>query len=208
VKLSFIVSAILLSVTCKTYAYIASEGNISTYFGPFIHKTNFTGSNSGAKSLEKIGAGLVLLGDLNDHASLEIGFFLLDKTYFRDVNLSFVAEETKLAHISMGYRRWFNSIFSGSLTFFSAYSMGDSKYLHSDFAVGSEIDTSARDTTEYGFDIALQAEVFKQPSWSVVVDTRYSLSVTGKKGENADHYGVLVGLLYRLQDKNPNDNLK
>lgn len=207
-NLILIVSAILLSVTCKTHAYTASEGNISTYFGPFLHKTNFSGSDSGAKASEKFGAGLVLLGDLNDRASLEIGFFLFDKTYFRNEQSNFVAEETKLAHISMGYRRWFNSIFSGSLTFFSAYSMGDPVYAHNDFAAGSIIDTSARDTTEYGFDLALQAEVFKQPAWSVVMDARYSLSVTPKSNESADHFGLLVGLLYRLQDKNPNDNLK
>lgn len=189
-------------------AYTASEGNVSAYLGPFIYKSGFSGSDSGAKApAQQLGAGLIVLGDINKVASLELSFLFFDKIYFREEQGKFIAEETKLTHITMGYRRWFNEYFSGSLGFYSGYSMGEPTILHSDFAPGTEIDTSARDTTEYGFDLALQSELWSSDRLAVVADARYSFSVTNKPNEKGDHYGVLVGIQYQLQDKNPNDNL-
>ena len=79
--------------------------------------------------------------------------------------------------------------------------MGSPRIIHSDFPVGSEIDTSAKDTVEYGFDLSLQKELFKQPAYVVVIDARYSMSVTNKGNENSDQFGILLGFRYTVQEK-------
>ncbi len=206
--LSRLVTLILLCFACQSWAYNPSEGNISLYLGPFLYKTSIVNTVKVPSTPEQVGFGMVLLGDINKNSSLEIGLFVLDKNYYRELGNDYIGEQTQLVHITMGYRRWFSEIFSGSLTFYSAYSMGDIKLLHTDFTPSNNIDTSARDTTEYGFDLALQAEVWEYESNAVVLDLRYSKSVTSKKDEDGDHYGVLIGYRYLLQEKNPGASLK
>ena len=199
---------ILLMISFKTMAYTPSEGNVSAYVGPFGHRTNFSGSETGARTPDvQAGLGLVALGDINTNGSLEIALILMEKHYFRQDQGQYMAEKTRATHIAMGYRRWLHEYLSTSLTFYSAYSMGDVEVIHSDFAPGTEIPTSARDVTEYGFDFALQTELWHTDDYTVVADARYSKSVTSKAGENGDHYGLLVGVQYQLQEKKPNDNL-
>lgn len=196
----FIVAALLLH-SISSLAYAPTEGHVTSYFGPYLYKTNYTYSKPEIHSPELGGLGLVVNGDVNDKGSLEIGFFQINKIYVREDSGNFIAEQTALTHITMGYRRWFSEYFSTSLTFFSAYSMGSPKIIHSDFSVGSEIGTSARDTTEYGFDFAAQTELYSMQNYVVVLDARYSKSITNKKNENADHYGVMLGLRYTIQGK-------
>ena len=174
----FIVLVFLYSLS--SIAYAPAEGNITSYFGPYLYKTNFAGSPTGAKSPDLAGLGLVVNGDINDKGSLEIGLFQLNKIYFREEQGGFIAEQTALVHITMGYRRWLSQYFSTSLTFFSAYSLGSTKIIHSDFSAGAEVDTSARDITEYGFDLALQSELYSTSNYAIVLDARYSASVTNK----------------------------
>lgn len=189
-------------------AYTPSEGNVSAYIGPFGYRTNFSGSETGAKNPDaQLGLGLVALGDINKSGSLEIALILMEKIYFREDQERYQVEKSRVTHIAMGYRRWFGEYFSSSLTFYSAYNMGDVTVLHSDFAPGTEITTSASDITEYGFDLAVQNEVWKTEQYAVVVDARYSKSVTSKSGEKGDHYGLLIGVQYQLQEKKPSDNL-
>lgn len=182
-------------------AYTPKEGNLTSYFGPYVYKTNFAGSKSGVHSPDFAGVGLVVNGDISPSGSLEIGLFQINKVYIREDLGKYIAVQTALIHITMGYRRWFNEYISASLSFFSAYSLGSPKIIHSDFAPGSEIDTSAKDTTEYGFDIAVQAEIYSQLAYAIVLDARYAASVTSKKNENADHYGIMLGLRYFFQEK-------
>ena len=86
--------------------------------------------------------------------------------------------------------------------------MGDPTILHNDFTPGNEIDTSATDTTEYGFDFSLQTELWQNDLNSVILDLRYSRSVTNKSSEDADHYGILIGYRYLLQEKKPGAKLE
>ena len=204
--LKFSILTTVLFYSISSLAYAPEEGNITSYFGPYIYKTNFRGSDTGATSPLMLGLGLVVDGDVNTKGSLEIALFLLNKTYYREEAGKFIAEQTALTHFTMGYRRWFTDTFSSSLSFSSGYSMGSPRIIHSDFPVGSEIDTSAKDTVEYGFDLSLQKELFKQPAYVVVIDARYSMSVTNKKNENSDHFGILLGFRYTVQEKIGNPN--
>ncbi len=199
---------ILVLIICspKNYAYTPKEGNVSAILGLTTYKTNFKGSTSGATAPYLGGVGLIAVGDVNDHGSLEIGMFYMDKLYFLDDGGKYIAERTQLMHITLGYRYWLSSNFSTSLSFFSAYSMGDPELTHNDFTNGGEIHTSAHDKTEYGFDLAIQGELWNWDALTLVWDARYSRSVTPKVNEHADHYGVLLGVRYFIQEKQHRQN--
>lgn len=194
-------SVLIFLISSLSLAYTPAEGNVTATFGPYLYENNFKPTSSGATSPKLAGVGLIVLGDMNDHGSLEIAMFKLNKLYFRDEGLKAIVEEKEIIHITMGYRWWHSPYVSTSLSFFSSYSMGDPKIIHSDFAPGTEIDTSARDTTEYGFDGALHADLWDNDIWAVIAEVRYSLSVTSKKNEKSDHYGMMLGLRYLIQDK-------
>ena len=189
-----LVTLILLLTSTTSYGYVPEEGRISIYGGPMWYKSNFTNTKNGAKSIEQGSTGLVAIGDINVKSSLEVGLFFLNKQYQRDLQGKFLVEQTKLMHITMGYRRWLSEIFSMSFTLASGYSMGEPQIIHTDFLPTDNVDTSARDTTEYGLDIALQTELWKKEEFSVVLDTRFTKSFTPKDDEKADHFAVMLAL--------------
>lgn len=200
-KGKWIIFFIFLTLSQLAWAYLPEPGNVTATLGSTVYKTDFRNSITGATSPFLGGVGLLAVGDIDTHGSLEIGLFDMHKIYFRQQEGQFIAEEKEVVHITMGYRRWLNSYLSTSLTFYSSYSLGAPTIVHSDFPPGTEIDTSARDTTEYGFDIALQSEVWNQEKFAVIADVRYSLSVTNKSHENSNHYGLFLGLRYLIQEK-------
>jgi hypothetical protein len=185
-----------------TFAYAPKEGNVSGVLGPFLYKTNFDGSSTGATSPQETGVVLMVTGDISDRGSLEIGmFYLPSKFYFRDRDGKYITEKTQVMHVTMGYRRWLSEIVSVSLSLYSAYPMGDSEIVHSDFTPRNDIDTSARDTVEYGFDGTLQVDLWSQGKAAVIADLRYSRSVTPRESEHDDHYGLLLALRYFIKEK-------
>ncbi len=183
------------------FAYSPKEGNVSATIGWFLHRTNFQDSGTGASAPLQGDVALIVNGDITDRGQLEIGMYHLNKQFFRDQGSLYVGEETEQIEITMGYRHWFNSWFSLGITFSSAYSMGSPRIIHNDFAPEPPIDTSARDTTEYGFHFSAQADLYTQDRFTAVLTAMYSLSVTGKPNEKADHYGGMIGLRYFIQEK-------
>lgn len=202
------VTSIFFVMTSVCWGYAPTEGNVSVYAGPFFSKTYVNNKTNSPESPTRLGLGAVVLGDINTKSSLEIGLILMDKDYYRELNFDYIGEETRLIHITMGYRRWVSTYFSASLTFFSAYPMGDVIVTQNSIPPGNDVTTSARDATEYGFDIALQYEVWERDLNAVVFDLRYSKSVTGQTSEDADHYGLLIGYRYLLQEKKPDAKMK
>ena len=157
-KLLLMIPAFIFTLTAQ--GYDAEDGNITVTGGPFVYKTLFRDTDAGAKSGFHGDFGLIANGDLNDKGSLEIAMFHMNKLYSRDENGKSQVEQTQVMHISMGYRRWLHPYLSGALGFYSAYPMDDTKVVHTDFAPGTEITTSARDKTEYGFDFSVQCELW------------------------------------------------
>lgn len=203
VFLRFFITFICL-LTIKAHAYDPKEGNITAIFGPFFHKTNFEDDKSGALSPTQGGFALIANGDANDRESLEIAIFYMPKTFMMERGGFHITEETQLLQMGMGYKRWLSKIWAVSLAFYSSYSMGDPHTIHNDFPPDTEPMTSARDTTEYGLDLAFQYEIWQKDRWGMVADARYSRSLTPKPDEIADHYGVLIGLRYFVQEKEKN----
>jgi hypothetical protein len=183
------------------YSYVPKEGNVNAVFGPFLYQTRFPSSATGAQSSYLGDFGIMALGDVSSHGSLEIAIFHMNKMFFRQEQGNFIAEKTQAIHITMGYRWWHTNRFSTSLAIYSAYGMGDPEVVHSDFVGSTAVTTSARDTTEYGFDFAAQYEYWSSGRFAGILDARYSLSVTNKPNEYADHYGIMFGLRYFIQEK-------
>lgn len=200
--------AVSLMLPLAVSAYSPKEGNVLGTLGFFMHKTNFLPSHTGAEAPWQGGLALVANGDISDRGQLEVGIFHMNKQYFRDLNYRYMGEETEELHVSMGYRHWIMPSFSASIAFSSAYRMGYVRELHNDFAPSPAIDTSASDTVEYAFDFSLQAELHTWGKYTLMLDTIYSLSVTGKPNERADHYGALLGLRYFIQEKQVVDKPK
>ena len=192
---------IILFFSLRLYAYIPSEGNVTASYGPFLYKTNFSGSKELAPSPVLGDLGFVTNGDLNEKGSLEIALFHLNKIYYRNLNDRYLAEKTELIHVTLGYRRWLNEKFSWGLGFYGAYSIGTYQTLHSESNVDLEIDTSARDTTEYGLDGSIMSEIWSRDQTSVTLDFRYSYSISNKENEKGDHLGLFLAYKYIIQDK-------
>lgn len=193
---------IIFFLSLRLYAYIPTEGNVTASYGPFLYKTNFSGSNELAPSPVLGDFGFVTNGDLNSKGSIEIAFFHMNKMYYRNLNNRYLVEKSELIHIMMGYRRWLNEHFSTAMGFYSAYSIGTYQTLHSESNVDLDIDTSARDTTEYGLDFSLQSELWAKDEKSVTLDLRYSYSISNKENEKGDHYALFLAYKFNVHEKN------
>lgn len=194
---------IFLAASSMTFAYSPQEGNITATIAPYFFKTNFKDAKTTEHSPLTTGIGLIVNGDISTKGALEIGLFHMNKRFLRSEGQKDIIESSQVIHVTMGYKWWLSEYLSTSLTLFSAYPLGTKRILYSNFPKGSEIPTSARDTTEYGFDLALQSQITKGKDYDVVAELRYSLSATSRDHEESDHYGVLVGLRYLIQEKNP-----
>lgn len=192
---------LFLFIQLTANAYTAKEGNILAKLGYFASKTAFQDSYSLIDTPIQSGFGLFAEGDMWESGGLEIGIMYMRKLFIRQQADKYISERTELMHIGMGYRHWFNTWLSGSLLFYSEYTMGDPEVVHSDFAPGADIDTSARDTTEYGFDVSLQSIIWEKERYAVVLDGRYSISFTNKDHEHGHHYGAFVAFQYFIQEK-------
>lgn len=169
--------------------------------GPYTYRTPYNSPEPEMSSPSRGGYGLIATGDSNARGSVELGMFYLDKIFFRDEGPDVLAQKVEMIHITMGYRWWLRSWISTSLSFFSAYPLGDPKDVFRRVTPGRHMDTSAMDLTEYGFDLALQVQVFGTQKFGVVFEPRYSWNVTPKEHEAADHFGFLLGLRFMVQEK-------
>lgn len=194
---------ILVSLSLRTFAYSPSEGNITAHFGPFIYKTDFKESKAPVSSPYLTGVGLIVNGDINDNSALEIAMFHMNKRFLRQKGDKYLAEHTQVIHVTMGYKRWVARYVSTSLALYSAYPMGNTRVIYSDFAKADEMITSARDTTEYGLDFAIQTELWNGEKYDLVADARYSYSLTSRSKEHSDHYGLFIGFRQLMQEKDP-----
>jgi hypothetical protein len=191
----------LLFLPALSSAYDPVEGQVTATLGPYFSRTNYGHFESDINSSFQQGIGLIAVGDFNDHASLEISMFYMPQMFFRKIDDYLLAERTQLIHIGMGYRRWLSPYLSASLAFYSSYSMGSPEIIYSNVPANIDADTSARDITEYGFDFSLQGDLWSSDLLAVVLEGRYSASVTSKKDEKSDQYGVLIGLRYMVQEE-------
>ncbi len=204
-KLTFgIMSLIFLLTVPKTVeAYDAKRGNVSAILGSYFFQTNYQGDNEQMNSPTLGGLSLTALGDVSDNGSLEVTALYMNKIYFRSEGGLDVAEKSQQFHIAMGYRYWFGSYFSTSLSVYTAYPMGTSTIVHSNFPAGQSLSTTAGEPSESGLDWAIQWEAWNDGRWGAVLETRYSYSLTKKSNEWSDQYGATIGVRYFIQGDDP-----
>lgn len=154
------------------------------------------------------GVGLIAEGDTGKLGGIEIGLLYVQQLFSIAQNQQVVVERGKRMYITMGYRAWFTPRVSGALSFFSNYTMSEATTIHDDFYPGPAPATSAQTMTKYGLDFSLQFEPYRKDRFSVVIDTRYSLSVTSKPGEDENFYAFLVGIKYYVQGKSEGEGRK
>lgn len=199
--IKYILFLIVFVLTQRSFAYKPQEGNVTAIAGPFLYKTNFGRVEIPGGSPELTGFGLVALGDLNKHGALEIGLFTLKKYYLKEWDSRRLIQSAELLHITMGYRYYISKRWSTSLTFFSGYALGTPTTHYTQFGPGEDVDTSARDKVEYGLDIAGQFEIASYQNFGMLLDARYSWSLTPKERERSDHYGMMFALRYVILSK-------
>lgn len=175
------------------------DGTIHAGLGVFSYMTQQL--DHGFHSPLMSGPGLVVDGDLNKHGGLEVSMFYMRSVYSLRRDGYSVTEQAKRIQIGMGYRHWFTRKNGLALAFTSQYSMGDAAILSNSFPTTNPPATSARDITEYGFEASFQHEPITYKKFSLVLDARYNYSVTAKKREDANHYGLLVMLKYFVQSR-------
>ena len=193
--------SVLNLLAISSWSYTPQEGSVSALLSPLIMQSDFQPETDQFNNPYFGGISLIAQGDLNDSGALEIGLFHFDKVYYIKSGALELTEKTELVHVTLGYRYWMNNIFSLSLAFSSAYSIGQPQIIYSQFPTGQEIKTSAHDTTEYGFDLSVQTELWTNTKHSIIADTRYFYSVTPKDSEKASHYLIQIGYKKLYQTK-------
>lgn len=149
------------------------------------------------------GGGVIVEGDLDDNGGAELSAFYLRQFYSIQKEGKVLDVIGKRMYVIAAYRHWWTPYFSTAAGLYSSYAMGDQRIVSSDFPTGQNPKTSASDATDYGFDFSLQVEPYQEKNWGVIVDTRYSRSVTAKPGEASDFYGVIVGIKFLAQQRTP-----
>ncbi len=191
---------LLLLFSMTAVAYVPKEGNVSAILGALSSQTLYPNPPKGVKNPRLGGVGLIVQGDISDKGNLEISMLHTNKVFFREQGSGLLAERSQFMHISMGYRYWMTHYFSVGLAFYSAYSMGEPE-ITTNTLQSDGITTSARDKTEYGFDFSLMGEVWSHDRIALMLDGKYSYSVTPKENEYADNYLFLIGIRYFIQEK-------
>lgn len=177
---------------------MAEEGKIHATIGPYLFQTHRLATSKGSDPIMS-GFTLIAEGDVDYNGGIEISISYLQKIYPREVGDKVNIEKNKKIYVNTGYRHWFNKKYSAGLSFFSAYSMGGTRVVRSDFPLSSRPPSSAKDPAEYGFEFSLQYEPIQVGKFFLVVDGRYSHSVTSKDNEDGNHYGLILGLKYFIE---------
>lgn len=187
----------LMSSVDPVSAHIPREGDVRAAVGPFWYKTDLR--DHSFDSPTQGGIGVIVEGDVDYYGGVEIGAFYNRQLFSIQKEGKELTEFGKRMYITMGYRHWLNPYFSGAVAFFSSYAMGEPQIVRNDFGQNQQPKTSASDVTEYGFDFSLQCEPLSKDRLALVLDARYSLSVTSKPGEASNFFGLFVAFKYYIQ---------
>jgi len=183
----------------KSNAYKPKSGSVNATFGSYIYRANF---NAPAESNNPILAGnaLIVNGDVSHSGSLELGMYYGHHLYSRSEDHLLIIEKVKRLHFTMGYKWWLRQPYSVSLTFFSTYSIGDPSLEYSNLGpTDIYFPTTAQKPVEYGFDLALQYDLWEKEKYAVISQIRYAYPITRESNEKSDQYGIVIGLRYQLQ---------
>jgi hypothetical protein len=179
------------------------EGKILGTLGPYINQTQ-TDYTQGTYAPPQLGFGILAEGDLGLHGGLEIDLFYYQKIYQRVFANGVVVSKVGRLEVPIGYRYWLNSHFSGALTFSNAIAVGSPEIVTSN--VSGDQSTSANSLSDYGFNLSVQWEFWSNDTFALLIDGRYTYSISTNPGEDANEFGGLLGLKYTVQEGPGNQN--
>ncbi len=200
--ISLIMLFAIFLIPKEGYTYVPKEGNISGIIGTGFYRTETSRLSTKTSSPFEGALVLMAIGDINPRGSLEIGVFYMNKLYSVSQDLKNYSERTQQIHVTMGYRHWWDSNLSSSISIYSAYPMGTAEVVNNQFG-STHPNTSVIERVNYGGEVSLQwtlLEDEKNP-YSLVSDFRYSHAITKKSDEAADHYGVMLAVRFFIQAK-------
>jgi hypothetical protein len=181
-------------------AHQPHEGSVYGTVGPFAYQTHAIYSKN--TDYDPFLLGLAVFGeaDLNEHGGVEIGLFYTFKTYQRVWDNSFVSARVHKFDVPAGYRHWFTPAFSAALSLSSLFTIGDTQVQYNGLKSGNQ-GTLANAIIDYAINVSLQWEAWSRGAFTVLLDGRYDFSISTNVGEDANQYGLLVGLKYLIQEK-------
>ena len=190
----------IFTLSDQSYAHQPQEGKVLGTIGPFFSQTHAIHSQDVTNSPPSLGFGVLGEGDLSSMGGIEIGLFYSFKTYERVFGASHLVERVHKVEVPVGYRHWLLDNLSAGIAFSSSFSVGDPQVVYADASLGSE-STLARDLTEYGINFSVQWEFWTNNLISLILDGRYSFSLSAKTSEDANQYGLMLGMKYLIQEK-------
>lgn len=197
--LSLFFGLAVLAPTPAVLAHQPRDGDIHGGLGAFVYTTHELTHQFRDPIL--IGPAVWAEADLGKAGGIEISMYYLANRLSVRRDQKTVTEVVDRVHIATGYRYWIARSWSAALAFSSSYIMGDPRVIQSDFPPGGQPQTSARDIAEYGLDFSVQYEPWRSERTALVLDGRYGLLFTARKGEDANHYGVGLAVKFFLQSR-------
>lgn len=197
-------TVVLLICGYDALAHQPEDGKVYAALGPYLYKTQEWEEQF--RSPTYGGWGLVAEGDLNRYGGLELTVMYMQPLFALEREDKKVVERVQRIYIAMGWRHWFSRDFSVSPSFFSSYALGDAHIVRNEFgAAPNPPHTSARDPVDYGIALSAQLETLRMDRFAVIIDGRYSYSLTPKPGEDMNQFGLFVALKYFIQSTKPTD---
>ena len=192
----FLLSTLLFSL--KAWPHQPNPGRGMMSIGPLISRS--VDSPTPIASPTFWGLGLIGEMDLSSNGGLEVALMYNENQYAVISGTSeYLVERAHRLSIPLGYRHWFSKSFSLAISFYSAYRIGAWSQLYRSPALSANINTSARDVTEFGFDFSLQADIWHSKDYTVFLDSRFLSPSTDKFGENSRAYVFILGAKYQVQ---------
>ncbi len=188
-----------LCISSEILAHDAQEGKVMATVGGLLSRLVHTPEGIGNPPLW--GTGLTIEADANDKGGVEVSLFYLDNQYSVQQGSSLLVERVHRIYIPLGYRRWVSDRLSWGASFFSSFRIGAYNPMYASPGIDPNFTTSARDVTEYGFDVSVQWDLWRHNNYYLVIDARYSFPVTEQPDEFSDVHMVFLGLKYEVQSK-------
>jgi hypothetical protein len=190
-RFSFLLLLFLtLSFCCE--AHIAETGKVYTSFGPAIFQTHSIQTQNWLSP--HVGGGIQAEADVDPYGGPIAEFYYYPKYYERVVGGGLTVSTVNKLDIALGYRYWFAPIFAVQLAVTSSYSNGPSQIISSTSA--GDQNTLASKTADFGMTIGIQVEPLSVEQFSLIVDARYTQSLSANPGEDANQFMGFLGLKF------------
>lgn len=164
-------------------------------FGMGGLQTNSTRTDTRSQSIQSI-YEVSVYGQVGERGFLNITSSYFPKIYSRTINGLNFKERNYLLQMSIGFQHIINEKFLAGFDFATHYRLTDHESIFYAPGVDPTSDTSARDDTEYGFNLILGYNLARFEKFKIDLDMKYFFSVTQKSNEDANHLYYLASLTY------------